>query len=30
MAGGWAFKVMAKIPGETETVQGTVVFQAKN
>ena len=29
MAGGWAFKVMAKVPGETETVQGTVVFQAK-
>lgn len=29
MAGGWAFKVMAKIPGETETVQSTVVFQAK-
>jgi YtkA-like len=29
MAGGWAFKVMAKVPGESETVQGTVVFQAK-
>ena len=29
MAGGWAFKLMAKIPGETETVQGTVVFKAK-
>lgn len=29
MAGGWAFKVMAKVPGEPETVQGTVVFQAK-
>ena len=30
MAGGWAFKVMAKVPGEAETVQGTVVFQAKD
>ena len=30
MAGGWAFKVMAKVPGETETVQGSVVFQAKD
>ena len=29
MAGGWAFKIMAKVPGESETVQGTVVFQAK-
>lgn len=29
MAGGWALKVMAKVPGESETVQGTVVFQAK-
>ena len=29
MAGGWAFKVMAKVPGETETVGGTVVFKAK-
>ena len=29
MAGGWAFKVMAKVPGESETVQGTVVFLAK-
>ncbi|MFM9848048.1 MAG: FixH family protein [Hyphomicrobiaceae bacterium] len=29
MAGGWAFKLMAKVPGETETVQGTVVFTAK-
>lgn len=29
MAGGWAFKVMAKVPGETETVQGTVIFKAK-
>jgi hypothetical protein len=29
MAGGWAFKLMAKVPGESETVQGTVVFKAK-
>jgi hypothetical protein len=29
MAGGWAFKLQAKVPGEAETVQGTVVFQAK-
>jgi hypothetical protein len=29
MAGGWALKLMAKVPGETDTVQGTVVFQAK-
>ena len=30
MAGGWAFKLQAKVPGEAETVQGTVVFQAKD
>ncbi|MGH6814552.1 MAG: FixH family protein [Hyphomicrobiaceae bacterium] len=30
MAGGWAFKLMAKVPGETETVQGIVIFQAKD
>ena len=30
MAGGWAFKLQAKVPGETETVEGTVVFKAKN
>jgi YtkA-like len=30
MAGGWAFKVQAKVPGEAETVEGTVVFQAKD
>jgi hypothetical protein len=30
MAGGWALKVMAKVPGESETVQFTVVFQAKD
>ena len=29
MAGGWAFKLQAKIPGETETVEGSVVFKAK-
>ena len=29
MAGGWAFKLQAKVPGETETVEGTVVFKAK-
>ena len=30
MAGGWAFKLQAKVPGEAETVQGTVVFKAKD
>lgn len=30
MAGGWAFKIMAKVPGEAETIQGTVVFKAKD
>jgi hypothetical protein len=29
MAGRWAFKLMAKVPGETGTVEGTVVFKAK-
>ena len=29
MSGGWAFKLQAKVPGETETVEGTVVFKAK-
>lgn len=29
MAGGWAFKIQAKVPGESETVEGTVVFTAK-
>lgn len=28
MAGGWAFRIMAKVPGEAETVEGTVVFKA--
>lgn len=30
MAGGWAFRVMAKVPGETDTVEGVVVFKAKD
>ena len=30
MAGGWAFRIMAKVPGEPEMVQGTVVFKAKD
>jgi hypothetical protein len=30
MAGGWALKLMAKVPGEAETVQGTVVFRAQD
>jgi hypothetical protein len=30
MAGGWALHLMAKVPGESETVQGTVEFQAKD
>ena len=30
MAGGWALKLQAKVSGEAETVQGTVVLQAKN
>ena len=29
MAGGWAFKLMAKVPGERETIEGVVVFKAK-
>lgn len=29
MAGRWALKLQAKVPGETETVEGTVVFKAK-
>jgi len=29
MAGNWAFKLMAKVPGESETVEGTVIFKAK-
>jgi YtkA-like len=29
MAGRWALKLQAKVPGESETVEGTVVFKAK-
>ena len=29
MVGAWALTVVAKVPGETETVQGTVLFKAK-
>jgi len=29
MAGGWALKLQAKVPGEAETIEGTVVFRAK-
>ena len=29
MAGGWAFKLQAKVPGEAETIEGTVNFKAK-
>ena len=29
MAGNWALKLQAKVQGEAETVQGTVVFTAK-
>lgn len=28
MAGRWALRIMAKVPGEAETVQGTVLFKA--
>lgn len=28
MPGGWALKLQAKVPGESETVEGTVVFNA--
>lgn len=28
MAGGWAFNLAAKVPGETETVRGKVVITA--
>ena len=30
MAGSWALKLMAKVPGESETLQGTVIVKAKN
>lgn len=29
MAGNWAFKLMAKVPGENDTVEGTVIFKVK-
>jgi hypothetical protein len=29
MAGRWALKLMAKVPGESETIEGAVVFKAK-
>lgn len=29
MAGGWRFKLAAKVQGETETVQGELVLQAQ-
>ncbi|HMN38826.1 MAG TPA: FixH family protein [Hyphomicrobium sp.] len=30
MAGRWALKLMAKVPGESETVEGSIVFQAED
>jgi hypothetical protein len=30
MAGDWAFKVQAKVPGEPETIEGSVVLTAKD
>lgn len=30
MAGTWALKLMAKVPGESETVQGTVIVKASD
>ena len=30
MAGNWAFKLQAKVPGEPDTVEGSVVFTAKD
>jgi hypothetical protein len=30
MAGQWGLKIMAKVPGEPDTVEGTVVFKAKD
>ena len=29
MVGRWALKLQAKVPGEAETVEGTIVFMAK-
>ncbi|MFM7084824.1 MAG: FixH family protein [Hyphomicrobium sp.] len=30
MAGRWAFKLQAKVPNEKETVEGSVIFNAKD
>ncbi len=30
MAGRWALKLMAKVPGESETVEGAVILAAKD
>ena len=30
MAGSWALKLMAKVPGESETVEGIVIIKAKD
>ena len=30
MAGRWALKLQAKVPGEAETIEGSVIFQAKD
>jgi YtkA-like len=30
MAGSWALKLMAKVPGESETVQSSVIVKAKD
>jgi YtkA-like len=30
MAGKWALKLMAKVPGESETVEGSVIVMAKD
>lgn len=30
MAGKWALKLMAKVPGESETVEGSVIVTAKD
>jgi hypothetical protein len=29
MAGRWALKLMAKVPGESETIEGTIIFKVK-
>ena len=30
MGGSWALKLMAKVPGESETVQGTIIIKARD